>query len=130
VQDAAACALESSQECVGQMAAEYQARRDLTIHQLSGISGVHPLTPDGGLFVMVDLRELMGELSCPKFTSNDVRQYLLKEHGVVVLHGGAYGPGGEGMLRVSFAAGGHTLTRGLELLRAGLCKVASGVWRN
>jgi aspartate aminotransferase len=126
VQDAAACALQSSQDCVREMAAEYQARRDLVIRQLHGIPGVCPLIPDGGLFVMVDLREFLDDPARPRFTSDAVRQYLLHEHGVVVLHGGAYGPGGEGLLRVSFAAGGQTLDRGLELLRVGLADLASG----
>jgi aspartate aminotransferase len=49
-----------------------------------------------------------------------VRRCLLHEHGVVVAHGSAYGAGGEGMLRVSFASGGDNLSRGLELLRRGL----------
>ncbi len=61
VQDAAVCALQSSQECIHRMAAEYQARRDLVVRQLQGIPGVRPLIPDGGLFVMLDLRELMGD---------------------------------------------------------------------
>jgi aspartate/methionine/tyrosine aminotransferase len=107
------------------MAAEYQARRDRTIGALQGIPGVQALIPDGGLFVMVDLRELMGDLAHPRFTSDDVRKHLLTQHGVVVLHGGAYGPGGEGLLRVSFAAGGPTLDRGLERLQTGLRQVAS-----
>jgi len=52
--------------------------------------------------------------------SNAVRQHLLHTVGVVVIHGSAYGPGGENTLRVSFAAGGDMLERGLERLRAGL----------
>jgi aspartate/methionine/tyrosine aminotransferase len=58
--------------------------------------------------------------------SDEVRRFLLHEAGVVVIHGAAYGPGGEGTLRVSFAAGGETLERGLELLRAGLLRLAEG----
>ena len=45
---------------------------------------------------------------------------MLQDAGVAVIHGAAYGPGGEGTLRVSFASGGDTLARGLERLRAGL----------
>ena len=45
---------------------------------------------------------------------------LLQDFGVAVVHGGAYGPGGEGTLRVSFASGGAALARGLQLLREGL----------
>jgi aspartate aminotransferase len=117
VQDAAECALRSDQSGVAQMAAEYQARRDLVLARLRGIPGVEPLKPEGGLFVMVDVKGL-GE------TSDEIRQFLLREAGVVVVHGAAYGPAGEGTLRVSFAAGGETLERGLERLRTGLARLA------
>ena len=50
---------------------------------------------------------------------------LLREAGVVVVHGSAYGRAGEGTLRVSFAAGGETLERGLERLRDGLQRLAA-----
>jgi len=42
---------------------------------------------------------------------------------VVVVHGAAYGPGGEGTLRVSFARGGDVLARGLGQLREGLVRI-------
>jgi aspartate/methionine/tyrosine aminotransferase len=117
VQDAATCALTSDQECVERMRTEYQARRDRVVEGLRGIPGVEPMSCEGGLFVMVDVRKL-GRLS------DDVRRFLLREVGVVVLHGSAYGPGGEGTLRVSFAAGGETLERGLQQLRDGLKRLA------
>ncbi len=119
VQDAAACALTSEQDCVLRMTAEYQARRDRVVERLRGIPGVEPLVPEGGLFVMVDVRGL-GK------PSEDVSRYLMRDAGVVVLHGSAYGPGGEGTLRVSFAAGGETLERGLDRLREGLLRLAAG----
>jgi aspartate/methionine/tyrosine aminotransferase len=118
VQDAAAAALRSDQRAVRQMTAEYQARRDLVLSRLQGIPGVAALVPEGGLFVMVDVRQL-GR------SSDEVRRWLLHEAGVVVIHGAAYGPGGEGTLRVSFAAGGETLERGLEQLRSGLLRLAA-----
>jgi aspartate/methionine/tyrosine aminotransferase len=129
VQDAAVCALESSQDSVGRLSAEYQARRDQVVRALQGIPGIRPLCPDGGLFVMVDLRELQSEAANPHFTADDVRRYLLDKHDVVVIHGSAYGRMGEGFLRVSFAAGNPTLEQGLALLRAGLLEMASGKWR-
>jgi aspartate/methionine/tyrosine aminotransferase len=117
VQDAAECALRSDQSCVARMAAEYQERRDLVMERLQGIPGVSPLRPEGGLFVMVDVRGL-------GLPSDDVRRFLLREAGVVVVHGSAYGASGEGTLRVSFAAGGETLERGLERLRDGLLRLS------
>jgi aspartate/methionine/tyrosine aminotransferase len=116
VQHAAACALRDDQACVAHMAAEFQQRRDRVVEQLRGLPGVVPLVPEGGLFVMADVRGL-------GLPSNDVRRFLLREAGVVVIHGAAYGAGGEGTLRVSFAAGG-ALDEGLRRLRDGLRRLA------
>ena len=115
VQDAAAVALTASQECVAGMRAEYEARRGTVLAALAGIEGVTVLAPEGGFFAMVDARGL-GE------PSDRIRRRLLVEHGVVVAHGAAYGPAGEGTLRVSFASGGGTLERGLARLRTGLVR--------
>jgi aspartate aminotransferase len=120
VQHAAACALSSDQECTRLMTAEYQDRRDRVVDCLRGIPGVEPLVAEGGLFVMVNVRGL-------GMSSDSIRRLLLNEAGVVVLHGSAYGPGGEGFLRVSFAAGGEVLDRGLDRLRTGLSQLADRV---
>ncbi len=118
VQDAAACALRGDQDCVARMRAEYQGRRDRVVERLRGLPGVVPLVPEGGLFVMVDVRGL-GK------PSEEVRRSLLRDVGVVVIDGAAYGPAGEGTLRVSFA-GGAELERGLDRLRDGLRRLAEG----
>jgi aspartate/methionine/tyrosine aminotransferase len=118
VQDAAAHALHSDQAGVRRMAAEYQGRRDRVVSRLRGIPGVEPLVPEGGLFVMLDVRRL--GLPC-----DEVRRFLMEEAGVVVIHGAAYGVAGTGTLRISFASGGETLERGLERLREGLQRLAS-----
>jgi aspartate/methionine/tyrosine aminotransferase len=110
IQDAAAEALTGPQDCVASMREEYVRRRTLVIDQLPDVSVI---APEGGFFAMVDVRE-------SKTPSDELRKRLMHEHGVVVVHGAAYGPGGEGTLRVSFASGGETLARGLERLREGL----------
>jgi aspartate aminotransferase len=120
VQDAAQCALRSDQACVRRMAEEYQARRDLVLDRLRDITGVEPLAAEGGLFVMLDVRGL-------RRPSDELRRFLLHEAGVVVLHGAAYGLAGEGTLRVSFAAGGEALERGLQRLREGLLRLSAEV---
>ena len=113
IQDAAAEALSGPQTCVDDMRTEYTARRAKVLAALDGIPGVAALAPEGGFFAMADIRAL-GQ------SSNDVRRRLLQEQGLVVVHGAAYGEGGEGTLRVSFASGGEVLDRGLEALRRGL----------
>ena len=113
VQDAAAVALTGPQDAVDEMRVEYTRRRSQVLDALAGIRRVHVLPPEGGFFAMVDARET-------GVRSEQIRRRLLQDAGVAVIHGAAYGPGGEGTLRVSFASGGDTLTRGLERLRAGL----------
>ena len=74
------------------------------------------LRPEGGFFAMADVRAL-------KTPSDEIRKQLLHNHGLVVIHGAAYGPGGEGTLRVSFASGGENLAQGLARLREGLTRI-------
>ncbi|HEY7336727.1 MAG TPA: aminotransferase class I/II-fold pyridoxal phosphate-dependent enzyme [Bryobacteraceae bacterium] len=113
VQYAAAEALGASQNCVAGMRQEYTRRRERVLSTLSGIPGVEILRPEGGFFAIADVRGL-------KLPSNEIRRRLMNDQGVVVVHGAAYGAGGEGTLRVSFAGGGETLANGLERLRRGL----------
>ena len=95
------------------MRAEYAKRREQVIAALAGIPGVTVLPPEGGFFAMLDVRGI-------GLPSNEIRVRLMQEHGVVVVHGAAYGPAGEGTLRVSFASGGEKLAKGLAALREGL----------
>jgi aspartate aminotransferase len=113
IQDAAAEALTGSQDCVAEMREEYARRLEQVLAGLADIPNVRMLRPEGGFFAMADVRGL-------KIPSNEIRKRLMWDHGVVVVHGAAYGPGGEGTLRVSFASGGETLERGLARLREGL----------
>ncbi len=113
VQDAGVAALNGGEECITEMRDEYAARRQRVDEMLSGLRNVKVLLPEGGFFAMLDVHE-MG------VSSDEIRRRLLTEFGVVVVHGAAYGPSAEGMLRVSFASGGQNLQSGLERLRAGL----------
>ncbi len=113
VQDAAAAALAGPQRCVEEMLAAYAARRAQVCEALGGLDGCCVVVPQGGFFAMVDVRGL-------GISSLEIRRRLMHEHGVVTMHGSAYGPSGEGTLRVSFGAGGAALSAGLDRLRAGL----------
>lgn len=118
VQDAAVVALESSQQCVTDMTAQYTSRRIQVQESLAGIAGVTVLSPEGGFFAMADVRDLPG-------SSDEIRRQLLHEQGVVVMHGGAYGASAEGTLRISFASGGENLSTGLSRLQQGLESLGS-----
>ena len=116
VQDAAAVALTATQDCVPQMQRQYAGRRSQVLSALEHLPCARVIAPEGGFFVMVDVRDT-------GIPSNEIRRRLLRDHGVAVVHGSAYGPGSEGMLRVSFASGGDPLAEGLERLREGLSRL-------
>jgi len=117
VQDAAAAALAGPQDAVRLMCEEYTRRRDAVMQALGSIPRVAVLAPEGGFFAMVDVRGL-------GLTSDAIRRQLLNDAGVAVVHGAAYGPSGEGTLRVSFGSGGALLAEGLRRLAAGLAQLA------
>ena len=113
VQDAATVALNGPQDCLTQMRAEYARRRREVDQALNDLPGIRVYSPEAGFFSMVDVHAISSD-------SNQVRRALLRDQGVVVMHGAAYGPAAEGMLRISFASGGDNLSEGLRRLRAGL----------
>ncbi|MFK8332298.1 pyridoxal phosphate-dependent aminotransferase [Pseudomonas sp. BJa5] len=92
VQDAAQLALEQDLPEVRQMRQTYRERRDRVCASLAHCPGVRVHKPDGGMFVMIDIRET--GLGAQAFAER-----LLEEHGVSVLAGDAFGPSAAGHLR-------------------------------
>jgi len=92
VQKAAITALEGPQDCVRKLRDEYQQRRDLWVTAARSIGW--ELRPSAGsIFVW-----------CPvpaNFSSESFADLLLRECHVVVAPGVAFGPAGEGYVRVS-----------------------------
>ena len=116
IQDAAAAALAGPQDCVDAMRVQYTARLAQLTEALDGVAGCRVLQPEGGFFAMLDTRVL-------QVPSDDLRRRLMRDNGVVTVNGSAYGPSGEGTLRVSFASGGDNLSKGLAALRQGLAAI-------
>ncbi|MEX5612500.1 pyridoxal phosphate-dependent aminotransferase [Pseudomonas protegens] len=93
IQDAAVVALEQPLPQLRDMAQAYRQRRDLVCDCLADCPGARPLKPDGGMFVMVDIRAT--GLSAQAFSER-----LLDEQGVSVLAGEAFGPSAAGHIRL------------------------------
>lgn len=93
VQRGAQVALEQDLPEVVRMREEYRQRRDLVCTALGGCPGLKPVRPDGGMFVMVDVRET--GLAAQAFAER-----LLDGYGVSVLAGEAFGPSAAGHIRV------------------------------
>lgn len=93
VQDAAVVALDTHLPELAAMREAYRQRRDLVCAVLADCPGVRALKPDGGMFVMLDIRAT--GLSAQAFAER-----LLERHGVSVLAGEAFGPSAAGHIRL------------------------------
>ncbi len=93
VQNAAQVALDKDLPEVALMREEYRQRRDLVCASLSGCPGIRPIKPDGGMFVMVDVRQT-------GLGAQDFAERLLEVYGVSVLAGEAFGPSAAGHIRI------------------------------
>ncbi len=108
-QYAALAALEGPQDVVAEMRDAYHERRDAAAAQLDG-AGVGYLLPQGAFYLWVDVRDRCG---------GDVKAWsldLLRERGVAVAPGTAFGAEGEGWIRVSLATATDDLLEGLSRL--------------
>jgi len=93
VQRAAQVALEADLPEVTQMREEYRRRRDLVCAMLDDCPGLKPVRPDGGMFVMVDVRQT-------GLDAQGFAERLLDGYGVSVLAGEAFGASAAGHIRI------------------------------
>lgn len=104
-QVAAACALDGPQEVVGEMLAEYDRNRELVVRSLNGMPGVRCPSPEGAFYAF------------PSVESEDSVRFardLLEDAGVALTPGAAFGPSGEGHVRISFATNAALLEQAFE----------------
>lgn len=94
------------------MAAEYQAKRDLLCSALSD-AGFAPSIPKGAYYVLADVSSLQGA------NAKEKARHLLRERGVAAVAGTAFFTGGRGenLLRFCFAKRDADLERACKLLR-------------
>jgi len=92
VQRAAVAALTGSQECVREICRVYRRRRDLLVTALRTV-GMHVDPPKGTIYLWVPVPD--------GYTSASFTQQVLEQADVVVTPGAAYGPSGEGYVRLS-----------------------------
>jgi aspartate/methionine/tyrosine aminotransferase len=110
-------ALRGSQELVAQRMAEYQRRRDALVAGLNRIPGVRCQLPAGAFYVFPNV----AALGRP---SRELADLLLEQTGVALLPGTAFGPRGEGFLRLCYANSLANLEQAVERIRDWLAALA------
>ena len=113
VQRAAIAAVSSSQECVGEMRADYLRLRDRILSGLGSISGITCTVPQGAFYVYPNVSHFFGRGGVR--TAGEVASGLLKTAHVVSVPGDAFGTPDH--LRLSYAVSADVIDKGVERMR-------------
>ncbi|MDD1725271.1 MAG: pyridoxal phosphate-dependent aminotransferase [Euryarchaeota archaeon] len=111
VQRAGIEALSGDQGALRTMVAEFQIRRDLIINGLARI-GIKCALPKGAFYAFPKIAEFG--------TSEQVTEQLLRDALVAVTPGSAFGPNGEGYVRLSYATSREDITKGIDRIEEAL----------
>jgi aspartate aminotransferase len=117
-QMAAIAALEGPWEPVQEMVAEFAKRRDVMVEGLNRIDGLSCVDPSGAFYAFPNCTAIG--------PSRKVAVELLERAGVAALWGSAFGSGGEGYLRISYANSVENIRDALESMEATLPEIAGG----
>jgi aspartate aminotransferase len=104
-QYAALAALRESQDCVDEMVAEFNRRRDVIVKRLNEL-GLRCVNPEGAFYAFVN--------TANHGTDIEFTERLLKEANIVVTPGSAFGSAGTDYVRFSFAASMEDIVEGLD----------------
>jgi len=110
-QYAALAALEGPWTPVEDMVAEFRRRRDIVLAGLNDIPGISCVEPRGAFYAFCNI-------TGTGLTSADLEARLLRDAGVAALSGTAFGPWGEGYLRLSYANSVPNLRTALEAIKS------------
>jgi aspartate aminotransferase len=116
IQKAGVAALTGDQSPVWQMVEAFRRRRDLLVSGLKRIPDIRCPLPAGAFYAFPNV----AAFGRPAKTIAD---HLLEDGGVACLPGTAFGPGGEGYLRLSYAAAETHLQEALSRIATSLARL-------
>lgn len=102
-QKAAYAAITGPQDSVAQMKAEYLKRRNIIVEGLQSM-GIKCIIPNGAFYAFPEVENCI-----------EVTEKLIK-NGVIVVPGTAFGTGGEGHIRISYAASMDNILKALDII--------------
>jgi LL-diaminopimelate aminotransferase len=108
IQDAAIEAMLGDQSDVAEISALYQRRRDMVLETLASV-GISARASQGTIYVWARIPG--------GYTSAEFSTLMLEKAGVIMPAGSAYGPDGEGYVRISLATPDDRLAEALERIK-------------
>ena len=100
-------------EAINKIVDRYQQQRDIMVSLLQSISGVECHLPEGTFFAFPDI-------SSYGSSSIEISNYLLNHCKVATVPGNAFGPSGEGFLRLVFKSDVKAIHSGILQMKNGL----------
>lgn len=116
-QKAAVAALTKAQDFPGKMREEFKKRRQIMVEGLNQIKGIKADWPDGAFYVWADISSLNKD-------SLEFSMKLLEQDKVAVIPGEPFG--GEGYIRLSFAASREDIIEGVKRIKKHVEEVYAG----
>jgi aspartate/methionine/tyrosine aminotransferase len=112
VQRAGVVALNEGEDVIAHTLERFRRARDFLVSRLRGLPGLRVAVPEGAMYAFFAIEGMSDSLAFCK--------RLVREHGLGLAPGVAFGPQGEGYLRWCFAADEARLADGVERLRRAL----------
>ncbi|NJE25807.1 aminotransferase class I/II-fold pyridoxal phosphate-dependent enzyme [Thermococcus sp. MV5] len=101
---------EASWKAVENMRKEYAKRRTLVLEKLKEVPYIKAFEPKGAFYVFANIKET-------GMKSEEFAEWLLDKAGVVVIPGTAFGPNGEGYIRISYATRRENLLEAISRMK-------------
>lgn len=110
IQRAGIAALTGPMDHLGIMMNAFRERREILVKGLDEIPGVTCQLPEGAFYAWPNI-------TGTGLSSQELAHYLLHEAGIACLPGTAFGSGGEGYLRFSYATSIEIITQAIPLIK-------------
>ena len=120
-QKAAEAAYTGSQQCIADMRAAFERRRNLVLDMLKDIPGLQVNEPKGAFYVFPKCRSFFGKVAPNGKVINDaadLAMYLLEEGHVACVGGGAFGS--PECIRMSYATSDENLVKAFTRIKEAL----------
>jgi aspartate/methionine/tyrosine aminotransferase len=116
VQHGGIAALKGSQESVNIMVEEFKKRRDFLVSEINNIKGLSCPSPGGAFYLFVDVKDT-------GMTGEEFSDFILKEAGVGLIPGTAFGERATHEVRISYAASMDELERAITKIKQAIEKL-------
>jgi arginine:pyruvate transaminase len=110
IEDALVVALTEQHDEVQRMRIAYRERAQVLVEAINGSDAVSARMPEGGMFVMVDVR-------ATKLSGEEFAWKLLDDHNIGVMPGESFGKGGAGHIRIALTVEASVLRKACETIR-------------